>query len=190
MHHLRRPLLSCPVSDLHGLLPLCQLAADQSSLLVNTLWGSSVAVTAVDLSGKVTRLSPPATSLSVLTTSSARVYAAGSSLAAVPSAFALDLPTMGGASSGEGSVSDAVQTLGPEVQSKWQAAGDVLAGLRLPDKAQALLQDISVTRRVSGKLDKGPPCCTALLMHVCSRGQNLNRELVSSQLALCDTACV
>lgn len=123
----------------------------------------------MSLSGQVTRLSPPATSLSIIATSPARVYAAGSSLAALPSAFVLDLPTNGDAADGEGTTAE--QALGPEVQSKWRAAGDVLAGLRLPQEAQALLHDISVTRRMSGKPEQYPPGCEMLPVQVCLQPQ-------------------
>ena len=125
---------------------------DGSTLLVNTLWRSTVAVAAVSLSGKVTRLSPPSTSMSVIATSATRLYTSGSSLAALPSVFALDLPSPGPDTAGAG-VQASLPTptsLGPEAQKSWKAAGNILQGLGLPEDAEELLQDISVSRRISG----------------------------------------
>lgn len=109
---------------------------------MNTLWGSSVAITAVSLSGDVTRLTHPAESCAVLATTPSRVYAAGSSLAKLPSVSALDLPVAG----------DEGIAFSPEVQAQWVSAGDILRGLDFPEDVTDLLKDISVTRRISGGL--------------------------------------
>lgn len=141
--------MGAPHVELNNTSQLLSDAAGDSSLLVNTLWGSSVAVTAVSLTGQVTRLSPPGRSRAVIATTSTRLYASGSSLASLPCAYTLELA--GG--SGERRLP------GPEAQNQWKVAGDVLSGLGLPADAKALLQDISVTRRMSGELSiHSSPC--------------------------------
>eukprot|EP00892_Ulva_mutabilis_P010450 jgi/Ulvmu1/7778/UM004_0007.1 len=120
---------------------------DGSTLLINTLWGTTVAIVAVSLSGQVERLSPAAATMSIIATSPTRLYAASSSMAVLPSAFALDLPAAARGTPAAG----ALEGLGPEIQKKWQAAGPLLHGLGLPEDIEALLQDISVTRRMSGE---------------------------------------
>lgn len=76
------------------------MATGDSVVLVNTLWRTTSAIAAVNITtGEVARLSPPTGSFSVLLNAHKRVYAAWSSMAHLPGVCMLNYATAKGGSS-------------------------------------------------------------------------------------------